>query len=60
MIYTSEHYTNKNIFGDFQQSFRNGKSTISAAAKFLHVAYNKVIGGEKVAGVFLVLTKAFF
>lgn len=59
LVYVTEYYTQFNKLGDFQHGFRSGKSTMSAAAEFFHVVYDKLNEGEKIAGVFLDLSKAF-
>lgn len=54
-----DHYENNNIIKDFQHGFRRGRSTITAAAEFLHTALTKVDEGLRVAGVYLDLSRAF-
>lgn len=52
-------FSQNNLLSGYQHGFRGGRSTISAAADFVHQSLDKLNNGFRVAGVCLDLSKAF-
>lgn len=59
LISLNEHFSSRGLLADFQHGFRRGRSTVSAAANFVHATLEKLDSGSKVAGLCLDLSKAF-
>lgn len=58
-INLTNYYEQNQILNDFQHGFRRGRSTVLAAAEFIHTALTKLDEGLEVAGAYLDLSKAF-